>query len=157
MSHLPVSLMNRLNQTVSAVFKLWMLYFQRIPFSDYFEKTKMYYCSCFMAKVFHVRYFMPSASSISRKFKFNSSFYCRSKNINLISTFISYLYAVEIICFLHIPKLSRLFLASLAKQGRLSLTWSQISEDNVSHKVAHLLFYYFIVALPDEFFITFSD
>ena len=35
MSHLPVSLMNRLKQTESAVFKLWMLYFQRIPYSDY--------------------------------------------------------------------------------------------------------------------------
>ena len=32
MSHLPVSLMNRLNQTESAIFKLWMMYFQRIPF-----------------------------------------------------------------------------------------------------------------------------
>ena len=29
--------MNRLNQTESAVFKLWMLYFQRISFSDYFN------------------------------------------------------------------------------------------------------------------------
>ena len=35
MSHLPVSLMNRLKQTESAGFKLWMLYFQRIPYSDY--------------------------------------------------------------------------------------------------------------------------
>ena len=30
MSHLPLSLMNRLNKTESAVFKLWMLYFERI-------------------------------------------------------------------------------------------------------------------------------
>ena len=37
MSHLPLSLMNRLNQTKSAVFKFWMLYFQRISFSDYLE------------------------------------------------------------------------------------------------------------------------
>ena len=35
MSYLPVSLMNRLNQTDSAVFKLWMLYFQRIHCADY--------------------------------------------------------------------------------------------------------------------------
>ena len=35
MSHLPLSLMNRLNKTESAVFKLWMLYFQRIFFTDY--------------------------------------------------------------------------------------------------------------------------
>ena len=32
MSHLPLSLMNRLNKTESAVFKLWMLYFQRLFF-----------------------------------------------------------------------------------------------------------------------------
>ena len=37
MSHLQVSLMNRLNQTKFAVFKLWMLYFQMILFSDYLE------------------------------------------------------------------------------------------------------------------------
>ena len=30
MLHLPLSLINRLKQTESAVFKLWMLYFQRI-------------------------------------------------------------------------------------------------------------------------------
>ena len=30
--HLPLSLMNRLNQTESAAFKLWMLCFQRISF-----------------------------------------------------------------------------------------------------------------------------
>ena len=35
MSHLPLSLMKRLNKTESAVFKLWMLYFQRILFTDY--------------------------------------------------------------------------------------------------------------------------
>ena len=32
MSHLPLSLLNRLNKTESAVFILWMLYFQRISF-----------------------------------------------------------------------------------------------------------------------------
>ena len=32
MSHLPLSLMNRLNQTVSADFKLWVLYFRMISF-----------------------------------------------------------------------------------------------------------------------------
>ena len=31
--------MNRLSKTESAVFKLWMLYFQRISFSDYLEIT----------------------------------------------------------------------------------------------------------------------
>ena len=31
-STIDISLMNRLNQTESAIFKLWMLYFQRIPF-----------------------------------------------------------------------------------------------------------------------------
>ena len=35
MSHLPLSLMNRFNKTESAVFKLWMLYFQRILFTEY--------------------------------------------------------------------------------------------------------------------------
>ena len=32
MLHLPLSLMYRLNQTETAVFKFWMLYFQRISF-----------------------------------------------------------------------------------------------------------------------------
>ena len=32
MSHLPLSLMNRLNKPESAVFKLWMLYFQKDHF-----------------------------------------------------------------------------------------------------------------------------
>ena len=35
MSRLPLSLMNRFNKTESAVFKLWMLYFQRILFTEY--------------------------------------------------------------------------------------------------------------------------
>ena len=35
MSHLPLSLMNRFNKTESAVFKLWMLYFQRILLTEY--------------------------------------------------------------------------------------------------------------------------
>ena len=30
--HLPLSLMNRLNKTESAIFELWILYFQRISF-----------------------------------------------------------------------------------------------------------------------------
>ena len=34
MSHLPLSLMNRLNQTESAVFKLWILYPNFPKFSD---------------------------------------------------------------------------------------------------------------------------
>ena len=33
MSHLPLSILNRLNKTESAVFIFWMLYFQRIPLS----------------------------------------------------------------------------------------------------------------------------
>ena len=36
MSHIPISPMNRLNLTKSAVFKLWMLHFQRRPLTDYF-------------------------------------------------------------------------------------------------------------------------
>ena len=32
MSHLPLSIMDRLNKTESAVFKLWLLYFQKIFF-----------------------------------------------------------------------------------------------------------------------------
>ena len=32
-----LSLINRLNETESAVYNLWMLYFQGIPLSDYFE------------------------------------------------------------------------------------------------------------------------
>ena len=32
MSHLPLSLMNRLNKIESAIFKFWMLCFQRISF-----------------------------------------------------------------------------------------------------------------------------
>ena len=39
MSHLPLSLMNRLNKTEFPVFIFWMLYFQRIPFSDNLEIT----------------------------------------------------------------------------------------------------------------------
>ena len=39
MLHLPLSVMHRLNQTESAVFKLCLLYFQRISFSDYFEHS----------------------------------------------------------------------------------------------------------------------
>ena len=34
MSQLPLSLTNIFNKIESAVFKLWMLYFQSIPFSD---------------------------------------------------------------------------------------------------------------------------
>ena len=36
---MPLSLMNRLIQTDSVVFKLWMLYFQRISFAVYFDIT----------------------------------------------------------------------------------------------------------------------
>ena len=41
MSHLPLSLMNRLNKTESAVFTLWMLCFLRIFFpSDYYQTDR---------------------------------------------------------------------------------------------------------------------
>ena len=46
MSHLPLSLMNRLSKTESAVFKLWMLYFQRIFFTDYLETTTAVVVPC---------------------------------------------------------------------------------------------------------------
>ena len=39
MLHLSLSLMNRLSKTESAVFKLYMLYFQRIFFTDTLETT----------------------------------------------------------------------------------------------------------------------
>ena len=42
MSHLPLSLMNRFNKTGSDVFRLWMLYFQMILFTEYSV------CICFM-------------------------------------------------------------------------------------------------------------
>ena len=45
-SDLSLSLMNRLNQTESAVFKLWMLYFQSISFSDYLEITMAVVVPC---------------------------------------------------------------------------------------------------------------
>ena len=41
MAHLPLSLMNRLTKTESAVFKLWMLYFQRISFQIIESVTEM--------------------------------------------------------------------------------------------------------------------
>ena len=37
MSHLPLSLMNRLNNTESSVFIFWVLYFQRITLLDNLE------------------------------------------------------------------------------------------------------------------------
>ena len=40
MSHLPLSLMNKLNKTKSTVFKLWMLYFQRIVLKIICSKGK---------------------------------------------------------------------------------------------------------------------
>ena len=41
----PLSLMNRLNKTESAIFKFWMLCFQRIP-SDYLELTTAVVVPC---------------------------------------------------------------------------------------------------------------
>ena len=52
MSHFPVSLMNRLDQPESAVFKLQMLYFQRIPFLDYLEITIAVVVPCGGRKTF---------------------------------------------------------------------------------------------------------
>ena len=46
MSHVPLSLTNRLNKTESAVFKHWMLYFQKDLFSDYLELTTADYVPC---------------------------------------------------------------------------------------------------------------
>ena len=43
---------NRLCQTESAVFKLWMLYFRRIPFSDYLEITTAVVVPCGSCKTF---------------------------------------------------------------------------------------------------------
>ena len=46
MSHLPLSRMNGLNKTESAVFKLWMLYFQRIIFNRQLRDHNSCRCSC---------------------------------------------------------------------------------------------------------------
>ena len=57
MSHLPLSPMNRFNKTESTVFKLWMLYFQRIFLTDYSEVTEERFAKiriCF-SRFLHVR------------------------------------------------------------------------------------------------------
>ena len=41
-----LSFMNRLNKTESDVFKLWMLYFQKISFADYLEITAAVVVPC---------------------------------------------------------------------------------------------------------------
>ena len=43
MSHLSLSLMRRLSKTESAVFKLWMLYFQRISFQTISDRGRIKY------------------------------------------------------------------------------------------------------------------
>ena len=43
------------------------------------------------------------------------------------------------ICVLAILKVSRFWLASIAEQAGLNLTWSKISEDTFSRDVAHLV------------------
>ena len=59
MSHLPLILMNRLNQTESAIFKLWMLYFKGSPFRLFDSevlittgKALITFCVDFFDKVF---------------------------------------------------------------------------------------------------------
>ena len=71
MSHLPVSLMNRLNQT--AVFKLWMLYFQRIPYSDYLM------CDTFSAMISDMETLLRTVMFMS------ASLYSVSKTMPLVS------------------------------------------------------------------------
>ena len=44
MSHLPLPLMDRLNKAESAVFKLWMLCFQRISFQIIFHLKIFNFC-----------------------------------------------------------------------------------------------------------------
>ena len=61
MSHLPVSLIDRLSQTESAVFKLLTLYFQEIPFILRLFKEKV--CkrwSCTYYSFLSYRYFFIS-------------------------------------------------------------------------------------------------
>ena len=53
MSHLSLSLINRLNKTESAVFKLWMLYFQRISFQIIYRSQQLSLCS--VAALEHLR------------------------------------------------------------------------------------------------------
>ena len=65
MSHLPLYLMNRLNKTESAVFKLWMLYFQRISF----EIMKRIYLLRQVIRSMHEGYDEVRASSINTRLK----------------------------------------------------------------------------------------
>ena len=44
MSHMPLSLINRLNKTESAIFKLWMLCFQRISFQIMSNSQQLSLC-----------------------------------------------------------------------------------------------------------------
>ena len=55
---------------------------------------------------------------------------------NLISTFV-FRCLDSMICILAISKVSRFYLASVAEQAGLYLTWSKIPED-ISRDVAHL-------------------
>ena len=50
MSHLPLSLVNRLNKTECTVFNFWALYFQRIPFIDYLDITTAVVVPCGVPK-----------------------------------------------------------------------------------------------------------
>ena len=52
-----LSLMNRLNQKYY-VFKIWMLYFQRITFSDYFVRNCDMHQRCKKVKFFHNKLFL---------------------------------------------------------------------------------------------------
>ena len=56
---------------------------------------------------------------------------------SLISTFVVRCLD-NMICILAIFKVSRFYLAFVAEQAGLNLTWSKISEDTFSRNVAHL-------------------
>ena len=57
---------------------------------------------------------------------------------SLISTFVVRCLD-SMICILVISKVSRFWLASVAEQAGLSLTWSKISEDTFSRDEAHMI------------------
>ena len=57
---------------------------------------------------------------------------------SLISTFVVR-NLESMICILALPKVSRFYLASVAEQAGLNVTWSKIPEDTFSHDVAQIL------------------
>ena len=56
---------------------------------------------------------------------------------SLVSTFVVCCFD-SMICILAISKVSRFYLASVAEQAGLHLTWSKNPEDTVSRDVAHI-------------------